>query len=72
MRQRVYFIGIRSDLGKNIDDFKWPKTIEKPKLKQYLIDNNVATSERLDLLAYYLKNETNGGRYSISEMVFYM
>lgn len=69
MRQRVYFIGIRSDLGKNIDDFKWPKTIEKPKLKQYLIDNNVATNERLDLLAYYLKNETNDGRYSISDIL---
>ncbi|MDQ9824812.1 DNA cytosine methyltransferase, partial [Acinetobacter sp. 163] len=58
MRQRVYFVGIRKDLGKNIDEFQWPEPVEKPSLSDFLIDDNVASLERLDILSYYLKNPT--------------
>ena len=68
MRQRVYFIGIRKDLGKDISKFKWPKPIEKPSLSNFLIDNNVATPERLELLSYYLKNPTNKGKYTVEDI----
>ena len=68
MRQRVYFIGIRRDLGFDIKNFKWPDPIEKPKLFNFLIDNAVASKERLEILSYYLKNPTNNGKYSIQDI----
>jgi len=68
MRQRVYFIGMRKNLSKDINDFKWPDTVEKPPLSNYLIDNNVASEERLEILKYYLKNPTNAGKYTIEDI----
>ena len=65
MRQRVYFVGIRKDIKDNINNFCWPDTIERPNLDGYLIDNNIASSERLEILEYYLNNPTNNGKYSI-------
>lgn len=68
MRQRVYFTGIRRDLGFDIKNFKWPDPIEKPKLFKFLIDNAVASKERLEILSYYLKNQTNNGKYNIQDI----
>lgn len=68
MRQRVYFIGIRKDLNKSIEDFKWPAPVEKPSLSDYLIDNNIASVERLDILEHYLQNPTNQGKYTIDDL----
>lgn len=68
MRQRVYFVGIRKDLDFNASDFQWPKQVEKPGLESYLIDNNVASEERLEILDYYLKNPTNQGKYTIEDI----
>ena len=68
MRQRVYFVGIRKDLGKNIEDFQWPDTVEKPPLNDYLIDNNIASEERLEILHYYLNNPTNAGKYTVEDI----
>ena len=68
MRQRVYFVGIRQDLGINISDFKWPDPINMPPLTDYLIDNNIASSERLERLHYYLNNPTNKGKYSVEDI----
>lgn len=68
MRQRVYFIGIRKNFKKNISEFKWPKPIEKPSLSDFLIDNNVASPERLEALYYYLNNPTNKGKYTIDNI----
>ena len=68
MRQRVYFIGINKSLNKNIDKFEWPQTSEKPSLKNYLIDNNKATPERLEILHYYLNNPTNCGKYTVEDL----
>lgn len=68
MRQRVYFIGVNKSLNKSIDEFQWPQTIEKPSLKNYLIDNNKASSERLEILHYYLNNPTNCGKYTVEDL----
>lgn len=68
MRQRVYFVGIRKDLGKSIEDFKWPVPVDKPDLSDYLIDDNIASEERLDILEHYLKNPTNQGKYTIADL----
>jgi len=68
MRQRVYFIGFRKDLNKRICNFKWPNIVEKPALMNYLIDNYVASEERLEILNYYLNNPTNNGKYTIDDI----
>jgi DNA (cytosine-5)-methyltransferase 1 len=68
MRQRVYFVGIRKDLCKNIEEFVWPEPVEKPELSDYLIDDNIASNERLEILRYYLKNPTNNGKYSVEDL----
>ena len=68
MRQRVYFIGFRKNLNKNINDFEWPEPTVKPLLANYLIDNNVASKERLEILHYYLNNSTNNGKYTVNDI----
>ena len=68
MRQRVYFVGFRKDLNLNIEEFSWPEPVEKPELKDYLIDNCIASEERLDILKYYLNNPTNNGKYTIEQL----
>ncbi len=68
MRQRVYFIGVNKNLGLNIENFRWPVEQEKPPLKNYLIDNNLADSVRLEILQYYLNNPTNKGKYTVQDL----
>lgn len=68
MRQRVYFIGVRNDIDKNLNNFIWPKPSKKPPLSKFLVDNNVASPERLESLYYYLNNPTNKGAYTISDI----
>lgn len=68
MRQRVYFVGIRKDLGKDIDKFQWPEPVEKPPLSDFLIDDNVASTKRLDTLSCYLKSSINRGKYTVDDI----
>ena len=68
MRQRVYFVGIRKDLGLNIDDYSWPEPVNKPPLRSYLIDNQIASKERLEILEKYLNNPTNNGKYTVDDI----
>lgn len=68
MRQRVYFVGIHKSLHKNIHDFKWPEPLPKPPLQNYLIDNCMASAERLDILYHYLNNPTNNGKYTVDDI----
>lgn len=68
IRQRVYFVGIPKDLCKGIENFDWPEPIEKPDLSAYLIDDNVASEERLEILRYYLNNQTNNGKYTVEDI----
>lgn len=69
MRQRVYFVGVNKRLRKKIQDFKWPEPVKKPRLKSYLIDNNLADEERLEILGYYLNNPENHGKYSVADLM---
>lgn len=68
MRQRVYFVGINKKLNKNIKNFNWPEEQKKPPLKNFLIDNNLATEDRLEILQYYLNNPTNQGKLSVKDL----
>lgn len=68
MRQRVYFVGFLKTMRKTISEFHWPEPVEKPPLNEYLIDNNMASEERLEILRYYLNNATNNGKYSIADI----
>lgn len=68
MRQRVYFIGIRKDLGYDISKFEWPEHVEMPSLEPFLIDDHIASDERLEILKYYLKNPTNNGKYTVDDI----
>jgi DNA (cytosine-5)-methyltransferase 1 len=69
MRQRVYFIGIRTDLNKDMDAFAWPESVNCPSLNNYLIDNNAASNERIEILEYYLNNPTNNGKYTVDDIL---
>ncbi|MEG2483690.1 MAG: DNA (cytosine-5-)-methyltransferase [Lachnospiraceae bacterium] len=68
MRQRVYFIGIRKNISPDFSGFSWPSEIDAPPLSSYLIDNNLASEERLEILDYYLNNPTNRGKYSVADI----
>lgn len=68
MRQRVYIIGIRKDITKSMSDFKWPTEVDTPALSPYLIDHNLASEERLEILQYYLNNPTNQGKYIVEDI----
>jgi DNA (cytosine-5)-methyltransferase 1 len=68
MRQRVYFVGFRKNISNNIDSYKWPEKIRTPPLTPYLIDNNPASEERLEILSYYLNNPTNHGQYTVNDI----
>lgn len=68
MRQRVFFIGIRDDLGLSADEYAWPSSVPIPELSNFLVDNNKASEERLEILHYYLNNPTNKGKYTIDDL----
>jgi DNA (cytosine-5)-methyltransferase 1 len=42
--------------------------VTKPQLSDYLIDNCVASKERLDILSHYLNNPTNQGKYTVEDI----
>lgn len=68
MRQRVYFIGFRNDTATDFTKFEWPKEVPTPDLSKYLIDNNLADSNRLNILRHYLNNSVNAGKYTIDDI----
>lgn len=68
MRQRVYFIGFRNGIASDFAKFKWPDEKPTPDLKEYLIDNDIADEERLNILHHYLNNSVNHGKYTIEDL----
>lgn len=68
MRQRVYFVGFRNDISNDFSSFEWPKEETAPSLETYLIDNNLADEERLNILHHYLNNPTNRGKYTVNDL----
>ena len=78
-RERVYFIGVKKGLLKNLNDFynyfhRYPDQRKMNNIKQYLIDDdNTAFTENQKRLYQtflnYLKNKYNGGKISVSELL---
>ena len=73
MRERIYFIGIRKDLIKNKDVFKFPKIVRKPDLKDYLIDTDELEldEEKSGYRSFlkYLENRYNKNKFSIEKLL---
>lgn len=68
MRQRVYFVGFKTNLGLNYSRFEWPQPVPIPPLSKFLIDDNAADDDRLEILRLYLNNPTNNGKYTIDDL----
>lgn len=73
MRDRIYFVGIRKDLIKNENVFNFPQTVEKPDLKDYLIDTDESEfnekKRAYETFLKYLENKYNKGKFSIEELL---
>ena len=70
MRQRVYIIGFKKEFYEAYNNFCWPEEMERPLLKDYLIDqNNEISEENYNRFSYYLKNQTNVGKYIPEEFL---
>lgn len=68
MRQRVYFVGFLKTLSFDYSKFEWPQPRICSPLSEFLVDDNIANDERLDILKYYLKNPVNAGKYTIDDI----
>ncbi len=78
-RERVYFIGIRKDLVKNVSNFysyfhQYPKRVKMNNIRQYLIDTDNVVFTKNQKKSYqtflnYLKNKYNKGRFSASDLL---
>lgn len=71
IRQRVYLIGIRKDLYNSEVELKWPsEDITYTDVKPFLCDiNNEISETNLEYFKKYIANETNQGRYKISDLI---
>ena len=78
-RERIYFMGIKKNLLKNLNDFynyfhRHPEKTKMKNIKRYLIDNdNLAFTEdqkkSYQTFLNYLKNKYNRGRISVNELL---
>ncbi|MBU3918650.1 DNA (cytosine-5-)-methyltransferase [Patescibacteria group bacterium] len=73
MRERIYFVGIRKDLIKDNVLFNFPQTVNKPELKNYLIDTDeLEFSEKkraYEAFLKYLNNKYNKGKFSVEKLL---
>jgi len=73
MRERIYFVGIRKDLIKDNLLFNFPQTVNKPELKNYLIDTDeLEFSEKkraYEAFLKYLNNKYNKGKFSVEKLL---
>lgn len=73
MRERIYFVGIRKDLAKDDKRFSFPEPVEKPELKEYLIDdgklNSYEKKRAYESFLKYMDNKYNKGRFLMEEML---
>ena len=69
MRQRVYFIGVRNDLGIEINNYQWPIKKEKPSIYNYLLMLRPSNESETDFFPYYLQNEKNRGKFTFKELL---
>ena len=73
MRERIYFVGIRKDLIKDENVFDFPQTVDKPDLKDYLIDTDELEFDEkkraYETFLKYLENKYNKGKFSIEKLL---
>lgn len=73
MRERIYFVGIRKDLVKDENVFKFPQAVKTPELKNYLIDTDeLEFNEKkraYETFLKYLENKYNKGKFSIEKLL---
>jgi len=73
MRERIYFVGVRKDLIKKDIPFEFPQPVEKPELKNYLVDTDeLEFNEKkraYETFLKYLDNKYNKGKYDIEKLL---
>jgi len=73
MRERIYFVGVRKDLIKNHKQFYFPKIVETPELKNFLIDTDELNSNEKQTtyknLLKYMNNKYNKGKFTINKLL---
>lgn len=71
MRRRVYIIGIRKDLNKDISDFEWPEEKKPMKLSSFLKPglNKMSAEDYEWFSERYLYNPENDGKYAIEDIL---
>lgn len=68
MRERIYIIGVHED--EHQLPFKWPEPVEKPDLREYLIDDsNKVLSVDDETFQKYLNNKYNKDKFDINEIL---
>lgn len=70
-RERVYFMGMRKDLGELSFDFVFPAKTWKDSLEKYLIeqsDTYILSDKKIETLTYYLNNAYNKGKYTVKDL----
>lgn len=73
MRERIYFVGVRKDLVKKDSSFEFPEPVDKPELKEYLIDDKELEFDEkkktYETFLRYLENRYNKNKFSIKELL---
>jgi DNA (cytosine-5)-methyltransferase 1 len=71
MRERIYFVGVESNLGKNIAKFKSPVKQPKPTLASYLIDDDAELLDPFNDATFirYINNKYNFGKFEVSKIL---
>ncbi len=70
IRQRVYLIGIRNDMIRPGKQFEWPsEDVTYSDVRPFLCDvNNEISDINYEYFERYVDNETNQGKYKISDL----
>ncbi|GHW02293.1 cytosine-specific methyltransferase [candidate division SR1 bacterium] len=71
-RERIYFLGVRKDLGPFNEKLKFPMSVNQEPLENYLIENSSKhnfSKTRSETMIRYLNNKYNKGELSIDDVI---
>jgi DNA (cytosine-5)-methyltransferase 1 len=73
MRERIYFVGIRKDLVKKDEPFKWPKPVKIPQIEDYLVDDGKLEFDEkkrsYETFLKFINNKYNKGLFKIEKLL---
>lgn len=73
MRERIYFVGIRKDLFKKDNEFKWPKPVKIPQIEDYLVDDGKLEFDEkkrsYETFLKFINNKYNKGLFKIEKLL---